>query len=267
MENIGNLLNKIVNQAKFSLFDQGELAQLTYDAFDIAARTVQASEHEEIQIKFPVGYRPDKTAIESTRTYKKEELLGRYQFLAFLQLFINGLVQLVTIVEAMLSDVVRSTVLKYPQKLGTKRNVSMYDVLQASNIEEVHVRATDGLLNELAYKSPAEFAESMQKLLSINLMECPAFHKYVEAKATRDIYIHNRGIANETYIRKVGMHARVKAGMNLPVDVQYFLETYESCLQMIEWMESELHQHWHSSDFEDRQNQKSEIQSTEQDTK
>ena len=82
-----------------------------------------------------------------------------------------------------------------------------------------------------------------------------------------DIYIHNRGIANETYIRKAGMHARVSAGMNLPVDIQYFLETYESCLQMAEWMESKLHQHWHSSDFEDRQNQKLEIQSPGQDPK
>ncbi len=249
MENLGNQLYSIVGEAIRALFDQGELAQLTYGAFDIAARGMRESGQEEISVTFPIGYRADKTAMESTRTYKKEELLGRYQYLAFQQLSINGVVQLVTIVEAMLGDVVRAVVMKYPQKLGSKRNVSMKIILEAASIEEIHLRATDSLLNELAYKSPAEFSEAAQRLLSLNLLECPAFHKYVEVKATRDVYIHNRGIANDVYIRKSESHARVKAGMNLPVDIQYFLESYESCLQMTEWLEAKLHENWHSSNL------------------
>ena len=94
MENLGNQLYRIVNEAIGVLFDQGEMAQLTYGAFDIAARAMQESDEEEIQISFPVGYRPDKTTITSTRTYKKAELLGRYQFLAFNQLSVNGLFQI-----------------------------------------------------------------------------------------------------------------------------------------------------------------------------
>ena len=43
MENLGNQLYRIVNGAKGILFDQGELAQLTYGAFDIAARSMQES--------------------------------------------------------------------------------------------------------------------------------------------------------------------------------------------------------------------------------
>lgn len=253
-DNLGNQLNLIINDAKHALFDQGEHAQLTYGAFDIAARGMQASKQEEIDVTFPVGYRPDKKAIESTRTYRKEQLLGRYQFLAFHQLSVNGLVQLVTIVESMLSDIVRAIVIRYLQKLGSKRTLPLRMVLEATSLEEIHLRATDALLNELSYKSPAEFADSMQSILSINLLECPAFHKYVEVKATRDIFIHNRGIANDVYIRKAGSHARVNSGTTLPADIQYFLESYESCLQMAEWLEKELHQHWHSYEFEDRQN-------------
>ena len=132
MENLGNQLYRIIDDAKSALFDQGELAQLTYSAFDIAARGMQESEQEEIDVTFPIGYRADKTAIESTRTYKKDELLGRYQFLAFHQLSVNGIVQLVTIVEAMLGDIVRSVVLKYPQKLGSKRSIPMKVVLEAN---------------------------------------------------------------------------------------------------------------------------------------
>jgi hypothetical protein len=88
------------------------------------------------------------------------------------------------------------------------------------------------LLNELSYKAPGEFAESMQTLISVNLLECPAFHRYMEIKATRDIFVRNRGIANDIYLRKAGSHARVKVGMVLSADIQYFLESYEHCLQV-----------------------------------
>jgi hypothetical protein len=253
-ESLGNKLNGIVKLAMASLFEQGELAQLTYGAFDIAVRGMQSSEQEEIEVTFPVGYRPDKVAIPNTRKYRKEELLGRYQFLAFHQLLVNGLVQLVTIIEAMLGDVVRAVTIRYPQKIGSKRTVPLQFVLESTSVEEIHLRATDALLNDLSYKSPLEFSESLEQLLSINLMECPAFHRYIEVKATRNIFIHNRGIANDIYVRKAGSHARVKSGQQLPADIQYFLESYESCLQIAEWLEKQLHDKWHSSDYEIRQN-------------
>ncbi len=47
--------------------------------------------------------------------------------------------------------------------------------------------------------------------------------------------------------------------MTLPADIQYFLESYEHCLQIAVWLESELHGHWHSSKYEDRKNPQIEI--------
>lgn len=250
LPNIGNVLYQLVTGARHALFDQGELAQLTYGAFDVVANNVTSTDAPEIEISFPVGYRPDKTSILSTRKYTKEELLGRYQFLAFRQMPVNGLGQLVTITEALLGDIVRNVIVRYPQKLGAKRAIQLQAVLEAQSLEEVHLRATDALLNELSYKSPAEFSEALDNLLSINLLECPAFHKYIELKATRDIHVHNRGIVNETYVKKAGSHSRARIGQSLPVDIPYFLESYEACLQLTEWLEQELDQHWHSSDRE-----------------
>ena len=40
--------------------------------------------------------------------------------------------------------------------------------------------------------------------------------------------------------------------MDLPADLQYFLESYEHCLQIADWLEEQLHSHWHSSEYEDR---------------
>ncbi len=156
-----------------------------------------------------------------------------------------------TISEALLADILRAVVDKQPQKLGAKRSVSMQLVLEAASIDEVHLRATDALLNELSYKSPSEFAEAMDGLLSIKLMECPASHKCIEIKASRDIFIHNEGLANDRYARKAASHGRVQSGMNLPVDIQYFLESYEACLQPTAWLQKEMHNRWHSSEYED----------------
>lgn len=257
--NIGNALYRLTSTARDSLFDQGELAQLTYGAFDIVANKVTSSQNEVIEISFPVGYRPDKTPVLSTRKYRKDELLARYQHLAFQQLPINGLLQLVTTIEALLGDVVRTVITRYPQKLGAKRTIALQVVLEAKTLEDIHLRATDSLLNDLSYKSPSEFAESLNALLSINLLECPAFHKYIEIKATRDIFIHNRGVANDTYLRKTDSHARAKTGHPLPVDITYFLESYESCLQLTEWLESQLHDHWYSSELEEVMNRRTQV--------
>ena len=65
--NLGNALYQLVTTARHALFDQGELTQLTYGAFDMVANNVGTSESKTIEISFPVGYRPDKTSILSTR--------------------------------------------------------------------------------------------------------------------------------------------------------------------------------------------------------
>ena len=169
--NIGDQLYALVSATKSALFEQGELAQLTYGAYDVVANNVSTISEETIDINVPVGLKADRTALHSTKSYRKEDLIQRYQYLAFHQLPLNGLVQLVTIVEAMFGDVIRAIVSRHPHKLGAKRTVSLQLVLEAHSIEDVHIRATDALINELSYKSPSEFAEAAQPFLSLNLLE------------------------------------------------------------------------------------------------
>ena len=248
--NIGDKLNRLVVNSRSELFTQGELTQLTWGAFNIAVTNLQESQEAEITISYPLGLRPDRQPIQGSWTYKKEELVEKYKFLAIHQLAVNGLFQLVAITEALLGDIVRALLCRYPQKLGGKRNVPIHFILESSSLEEIHLRAADHVLNELSYKSPIEFAEALENLLSLNLLECPAYHKYMEVKASRDIFVHNRGIANDIYTRKAATHARCKGGESLPADPQYFLESYESCIQLTEWLENELHARWHSATLE-----------------
>lgn len=246
---IGNALYQRVDAARGMFFLQGELAQLSYSAFDITVTSINASENKDITFSFPVGYSDQKQPMMSDRTYQKEELITKYEFLANHQLATNGIYQLVTLTEAMLGDLLRIIITALPKKLGSKRSIQSRVILSATSIEEVHRYAVDAMINELAYKSPKEFAVEVDNLLGVNLLGCISFQDYIETKATRDIYIHNRGIANELYVNKTQEKARAGIGELLIVDTKYFMESYETCLKITEWLETELHKKWPSSEY------------------
>lgn len=234
------------------MFEQGELAQLSHSAFNHVASAITDGSEQEIEVKYPVGYHPTKQPILGTLKYSKSDLINRYSYLAHTQLPIHGIFHLATLVESMFGDVIRVILMEYPGKIGSRRQVRCEEVLKAKSIEELHLHISNSILNELSYKSPTEFGKEAADIVSVNLLECSAYHQYIEMKATRDVFVHNDGVANEIYVRKAGSHARVRSGVALPINQVYFLECYESCLQLLEWFEQQLHSVWHSSEFVQR---------------
>ncbi len=254
--NIGNRINGLLRNALVAILTQGQIAQLSYSAIDVMIKKINEEDNPEYNLSYPVGCKPDKTPMFGNRTYSKDEIISQYTELTNSQIAVNGIYQLVTILEAALSDFLREVILTYPQKIGKKRDIKSNMVLSCTSIEELHLKIVDEIVHKLSFASPKDFAEECKSFFSINMLECPAFHKYLEIKATRDIYIHNLGVANEKYIVKADSHARVKSGQRLPVNIAYFLESYEYTLQLIEWLEIRAHETWHSSEFEERRAQK-----------
>ncbi len=251
MNDFGNQIFNIVRNTKFKLFNQGKYAQLTYQALDAYVTYVNTSKEENIKVSYPVGYTPSKEAILSESLFSKSKLNKEYNFLGLTQLPTNGIYHLTTLMETMFSDILRAVFTKYPEKMSSKKQIAISDILSLSSIELVHLEIINKTINEIAYKSPKDFVAEFEKFVSINLFETPAMHHYLEIKATRDIYIHNMGIVNSVYIDKSASHARAKDGQELPINIQYFLESYEYCLQLCEFLEKEFHRKWHSSEYEE----------------
>jgi len=245
----GDRLNEMINNSRAVLFLQGEMAQLTYISYEKFIELVNNDESETIPITYPVGLRPDNTLINTTREYTKQELIERYQLLALDKLPIDGILKLVTLMETLLNDILRRILIEYPNKIPNKRKIDVEKALNASSLEEIKLYIVDNILNDIAYKSPKDYADEFNKYVGVNLLENPIFHKYIELKATRDIHIHNNGIANEIYRAKAGVMARINTDTFLPVTVQYFLQSYECCLQLNELLESELDKIWPSQDY------------------
>lgn len=263
MESFGDKLFKRSADAKNTLFLQGEIAQLTYQSFVKYIEIINEIEEPEIDVTYPVGFKPDNTTIDSTRKYTKEDLISRYNFLGLTQLPINGIYQLVTTIEALLGDILRDILIEFPQKISNKRKLDFELVLEANSLDEIKIALVNSIINELAYKSPKDFTEEFNKYVGINLLEKPTFHRYKELKATRDIYIHNQGVANDIYLAKADILARVKSGQYLPVNIQYFLQSYECCLQMTEIFEEELNKIWPSLEYQKVKKQNNQEQKDE----
>lgn len=127
--------------------------------------------------------------------------------------------------QSCLSAVLRA----YPKKLSSVQ-FSLSQILEADSKDVLIEQATDMFLNKLMYKKPSEYLDEICKTLSIE-SECirPLWPTFVEAKARRDVGIHNNWKCNETYLRKiadVGLTSTYKIGDSLiPKEGSYFTKT------------------------------------------
>lgn len=256
----GNKLNNSISNGRGLLFTEGEMANLAYISYDKFINFIQEGNESKIPVSHPVGFRADNTSIDSTTIYSKEELIERYQYLALKKLPINGIFQLVTITETILHYILKEVLIQFPNKIPNKRKMDVETALAANSLDEIKIAIVENILNEIAYKSPKDFAEEFNKFIGVNLLEVPVYHKYIELKATRDIHIHNGGVANDIYKSKADTMARVNSGNYLPVTIQYFLQSYEACLQLTEFLEQKLDEIWPSSNYRERKNSKKSIE-------
>lgn len=105
--------------------------------------------------------------------------------------------------EQFLQDYVYQVILKHPMRVGTT-TFKLSEILDAGGIEPLVQRAAEKLLNEVMYKKPLEVLTSVCEIMSISQASLDSSWRYfVEAKARRDLGIHNGWRCNSVYLRKV----------------------------------------------------------------
>ena len=228
------------------LFRVGEDLQLAYNAMDSQAGLIRAREEGAITINYPLGQRADGSTITGQKDYERDLLINEYVRIVGYSVPVTGVYDLVIAVEAAIEDATRAILKEYPKKLKADKKIQASAAFEAKTIDELRANTVADILNGLAYKSPKDLAETLEKVFSFPLLEIPQFHRYVEVKATRDIHMHNRGTANDTYRRKADTMARVEAGEWLPVTIEYFLESHECCLKLVEVLVERFDSVWPS---------------------
>ncbi len=134
--------------------------------------------------------------------------------------------QFVSIFETYLIDLIRLWLTAHPESLGG-RKVDFKTVLEAADKDAITAAVVGRELNELAYEKPAGWFAYLDQRAALGCPSADQVERIAEAKATRDVLVHNRGMANRTYLVKAGPRARCAEGDRIEVSERYHRQAWE----------------------------------------
>jgi hypothetical protein len=140
--------------------------------------------------------------------------------------------QFISIFENFYFDLLRLWVTAYPRSLG-KRMVDFKSVLELPDKDAIIRLVVLKELNEVQYNRPAEWFTYLEEKVKLGCPSATEIERFAEVKASRDVLVHNRGIANKTYESKAGNLARFHDGIKIDIPEYYHRETWELIRKMV----------------------------------
>ncbi len=154
------------------------------------------------------------------------DLVNKAQLYVTEQLAEATFQQFLSIFEHFFFDLLRLWLIAYPQTLAS-RQVSFKDVLDAPDKDAIASLVINKELNEILYKRPADWFAYLEDRAKLGCPTADEIELIAEAKASRDILAHNRGVANMIYEAKAGKVARYKDGERIDIPEDYHRATWE----------------------------------------
>lgn len=115
----------------------------------------------------------------------------------------RSFILLVAAFELFLQELVFAIVRAHPKKVGNVE-FKLSEILDAAGTEDLVRQGIEATLNKIMYKRPSEYLTDIANLLSIDPAPLVAkWSIFTEAKARRDLAVHNGWKCNSTYLRKI----------------------------------------------------------------
>jgi hypothetical protein len=130
------------------------------------------------------------------------------------------------IFEAFFTDFVRAWLRAYPQNLLSTEPVPVNVILESPDKAAIIDFLIDRAIVGLLYKKPADWFAFLEKKLKLGCPSAEEIARLAEAKATRDLIMHNRGVVNEVYVAKAGQLARYPVGAFVELPPAYHREIW-----------------------------------------
>lgn len=140
--------------------------------------------------------------------------------------------QFITIFENYWFDLLRLWLTAFPQNLAGKK-VDFRLVLDAPDKDAITRQVVGRELNELLYERPSGWFTYLEERVKLGCPTQDEIERVAEAKATRDVLVHNRGVASKTYELKAGSRARYKDGQRIDIPEDYHRQTWELLRKII----------------------------------
>jgi hypothetical protein len=168
------------------------------------------------------------TGTETTQT----DLAGKAQGYVTQHLAEATFQQFASIFENFFSDLLRLWLLAFPRSLSAKQ-VDFKTILDAPDQAALTLLVVNKELNEVMHDRPTDWFAYLEKKVQLGCPTPEEIAHLAEAKASRDVLVHNRGVANEQYLVKAGPRARFQVGERIDIPEPYHRQTWELIRKMI----------------------------------
>jgi len=160
-----------------------------------------------------------------TRT-TRDELVAKARGYVSRQIAEATFQQFLSIFENFVFDLLRLWLTAYPGSLG-KRTIEYQAILNLPDKDAITRLVIDRELNEVSFQRPANWFAYLEERARLGCPAADEVERIAEAKASRDVLVHNRGVINATYRLKAGRLARFAAGERIEVAEPYHREIWE----------------------------------------
>jgi len=140
--------------------------------------------------------------------------------------------QMVSLTETFLTDLVRLWVTAYPFHLKGQ-SVEIQTIVAAPDKASILAPLIENYVLAMGYKRPTEWFRQLQSMVSIPHPTQTEAEQFAEFKATRDVFVHNRGVATAIYADKAGANARAAAGLPLDLPDAYLHAGWALCRKIV----------------------------------
>ncbi len=140
--------------------------------------------------------------------------------------------QFISTFEYFFFDLLRLWLMAYPQSL-VNRQIDFKSVLEAPDKEAIALMVVNKELNEVLYDRPASWFVYLNGKVKIGCPTADEIDRIAEAKASRDVLVHNRGVVSKTYLAKAGKLARFADGETLEIPETYHRLTWELICKIV----------------------------------
>ncbi len=162
----------------------------------------------------------------------QDDLAGKAQGYVTEQLAEATFQHFISVFENFFFDLLRLWLLAYPQSLMGKK-VDFKAVLDAPDKDTITLLVVNKELNDIQYDRPTGWFAYLEDKAKLGCPTPDEIDRLAEAKASRDVLVHNRGVASKTYESKAGKHARYKDGQRIGIAEQYHRDTWELLRKLI----------------------------------
>ena len=140
--------------------------------------------------------------------------------------------QFISLFENFFFDLLRLWLTAFPKSLG-KKMVEFRAILDLPDKDAIAQLVIGKELNEVLYERPSEWFAYLEERAKLGGQWNDEIEQIAEAKASRDVLVHNRKVANKIYEVKSGRLARFKDGELLDIPEQYHRETWEMLRRVV----------------------------------